>query len=671
MKTNTRWVAQTATAASVCLFIALLASTARAQDAAQVGIVSNVKVLSDKSEDVSSPEAWKKTYIKDGMSDEDKALAIWKTIVKYRHQDGPPNEGLGGGGNVHDPLKTINVYGYGMCCCAASNIEALARYAGFPARGRIINQHSVPEVWYDGSWHLLDASLMCYFRNKDGKVASVDEIKQSIAEWKKDHPEIKNDADLKKFSKDEGWKNGPTVLATNQFYDKNGINDAGWHGWWSNVTEYNYKVQGNNKIVVPPDTNGAFNVYDYGGMLGYQVNVQLREGEKLTRCWFNKGLVVNGTNPGLIGGDRKALGFQKRLGDLAPGRIGNGVREYDVLSDSKLALDSLAYENLTAEGGKLRVADASKPATLVINMPCSYVYLNGEMNATPVVGDGGSVVASISLNNGLDWTELAKFDKSGAQKIDLKSQVFCKYAYRVKLVLSGAGTGLDALKLSNDFQHSQAPLPVITAGENKITFNAGAQEGTITYEGNMSPSEVSLGQLSYLDFHPVVNDLGKDKIIVGGTGKGDITFNLATPGDMTRLRFCSHYRCRDQTGRDYWDVEASFDGGKSFTKLTRLDQGQPANVRYVVFDQVPAGTRAAQLRFSGCQGNTTCMFDLRIDADYKEPAGGFRPVKVTYVWSEAGQEKKDEHVCRTPDDAWVINCAPGTVAKSYMVELAK
>ena len=49
-----------------------------------------------------------------------------------------------------------------MCCCAAADIEGLARYIGMPARGRIINNHSVPEVWYDDAWHLLDASLMFY-----------------------------------------------------------------------------------------------------------------------------------------------------------------------------------------------------------------------------------------------------------------------------------------------------------------------------------------------------------------------------------------------------------------------------------------------------------------------------------------------------------------------------
>src|ERR1043165_2625002 len=84
--------------------------------AADVAVVSHVKGMSDKNqEDVTSPEAWKATVIKPGMTDQEKAIAIWRTVTKYRHQASPPDEGSS---SVHDPIKTFNVYGYGQCCCA-------------------------------------------------------------------------------------------------------------------------------------------------------------------------------------------------------------------------------------------------------------------------------------------------------------------------------------------------------------------------------------------------------------------------------------------------------------------------------------------------------------------------------------------------------------------------
>ena len=39
------------------------------------------------------------------------------------------------------------------------------------------------------------------------------------------------DSKLRKFATDGGWKQGPPLLAkAEQFYGKDGVNDAGWHG---------------------------------------------------------------------------------------------------------------------------------------------------------------------------------------------------------------------------------------------------------------------------------------------------------------------------------------------------------------------------------------------------------------------------------------------------------
>jgi hypothetical protein len=158
------------------------------------------------------------------------------------------------------------------------------------------------------------------------------------------------------------------------------------------------------------DGKPASNVYDYGGILGYKVNVQLREGEKLTRNWFNKGLHIN-MDQGDAGNfdllkSRRNLGFQQKLGDLAPGRVGNGTLEYDVpMADGKFRLGALTADNLDAKA--LRVADAAKSGVLVIRMPSSYVYLGGELSFKPVLGEGGSIAVSFSDNNGLDWKPLA------------------------------------------------------------------------------------------------------------------------------------------------------------------------------------------------------------------------------------------------------------------------
>src|SRR5271155_4952957 len=146
--------------------------------------LNNLKVLSDKIDDVTTVENILKSFVKLGMSDAERSKAIWTAAVKYRHQTSPPNEFLAPDWETHDPVKIFNVYGYCMCCCCSSLVEALNREDGREARGRILNGHSVPEVKYGGGWHMFDGSLITFFPRPDnGVAASVDEIAVAVADW--------------------------------------------------------------------------------------------------------------------------------------------------------------------------------------------------------------------------------------------------------------------------------------------------------------------------------------------------------------------------------------------------------------------------------------------------------------------------------------------------------
>jgi hypothetical protein len=97
-----------------------LSALAAAKETAKPAVVCNIRVLSDKVEDVSSLEAWKKSFIKDGMSDQEKALAIWRSVAAYTGDTSPPKEFLTWEEGVDDPIKDFNVYGYHLCNDLAS-----------------------------------------------------------------------------------------------------------------------------------------------------------------------------------------------------------------------------------------------------------------------------------------------------------------------------------------------------------------------------------------------------------------------------------------------------------------------------------------------------------------------------------------------------------------------
>src|SRR5690242_14282791 len=99
-----RWV--------MALMVFMLAGLVHAEG---VGIVTNVKVTSDKVVDVSSLEDWKRNTIKPGMTEQEKAIAIFRTVVGFEHEVDAPQEFIQFGGAVADAIKTFNVYGYNLC----------------------------------------------------------------------------------------------------------------------------------------------------------------------------------------------------------------------------------------------------------------------------------------------------------------------------------------------------------------------------------------------------------------------------------------------------------------------------------------------------------------------------------------------------------------------------
>jgi hypothetical protein len=52
-----------------------------------------------------------------------------------------------------------------------------------------------------------------------------------------------------------------------------------------------------------------------------------------------------------------------------------------------------------------------------------------------------------------------------------------------------------------------------------------------------------------------------------------------------------------------------------------------------------------------------------------QPHGGFRPVKVTYVWEEDSVERRDIHIAATPQDSYKMVCRAQPVMKSIALEL--
>jgi hypothetical protein len=85
-------------------------------------------------------------------------------------------------GEVLDPLKLMNSYGFGLCYQIAPVLEAAWRAGGFEdARAWFLTGHTVAEVYYDGAYHHYDSDMMGYTTTgrgpaKQSPVASVHQL---------------------------------------------------------------------------------------------------------------------------------------------------------------------------------------------------------------------------------------------------------------------------------------------------------------------------------------------------------------------------------------------------------------------------------------------------------------------------------------------------------------
>ena len=462
--------------------IVLSAVPARAQSPerpAGGGRVNQLKVLSDKIDDVTTVENIVKSFAKPGMSDQDRSKALWTAIVKYRHQTAPPNEHIAGDWEAHDPVKIFNVYGYCMCCCCSAMVEALNREDGRETRGRILNGHSVPEVRYRNGWHMFDTSLITYFpRPADGIVAAVDEIAASIADWYAKHPGYQKNGDkiFQLMRKDgwTGWKSeGPRLLAHCPYY-RAGYLPARTHGWDATMSEYDRKSE----------------VYEYGYHVGHRAVFSLRPGESFVREAGNRGLHINmDVDPNWDGLKARApendLVYLK---DFFPGYRGGvaaiGVHRYAPnLAAGDLALGAEVFDNLASGGSRpLRVKNPGRAGVAVVPMISPYVYLGGKLR---LKADGRSagdkLTVSISTNNGRTFAPIysATLERPTEATVDLKDKILRRYAYWLRFELTG-GAGLSAIQVENDFQHAPRTLPWLGKGKNTITVAADADPAIAT-----------------------------------------------------------------------------------------------------------------------------------------------------------------------------------------------
>jgi hypothetical protein len=101
--------------------------------------------------------------VQPGMTDREKAFALWFQEIRHRYHWGGDNAELG------DPVKVFNVYGHNTCGNDSICLAGLWRRAGMKVTPARLVGHCVSQAFFDGRWSLFDGDMHCMYLLRDNQ----------------------------------------------------------------------------------------------------------------------------------------------------------------------------------------------------------------------------------------------------------------------------------------------------------------------------------------------------------------------------------------------------------------------------------------------------------------------------------------------------------------------
>ncbi len=101
-----------------------------------------------------------------GMTDGEKARALWFQEIQHRHHT------LGDNSEVGDPVKVFNIYGYNTCGNDSITLATLFQVAGLKAAPVRAMGHCISQAFYDNAWHFLDGDQHSIYLLRDNQTVA-------------------------------------------------------------------------------------------------------------------------------------------------------------------------------------------------------------------------------------------------------------------------------------------------------------------------------------------------------------------------------------------------------------------------------------------------------------------------------------------------------------------
>jgi hypothetical protein len=104
--------------------------------------------------------------VRPGMTEREKAFALWFQEIRHRYHWGGDNTELG------DPVKVFNVYGHNTCGNDSICLAGLWRRAGLRVTPARVVGHCVSQAFFDGRWNLFDGDMHSMYLLPDNQTVA-------------------------------------------------------------------------------------------------------------------------------------------------------------------------------------------------------------------------------------------------------------------------------------------------------------------------------------------------------------------------------------------------------------------------------------------------------------------------------------------------------------------
>jgi hypothetical protein len=532
-------------------------------------------------------------------------------------------------GEVLDPMKLLNSYGFGLCYHIAPLLEAVFEAGGFTdARVWFLTGHTVAEVFYDGSYHYFDSDMMGYnvagngpFRGKP--VASVRDIERN--------PEILL-----------GKLESPTVV-------RKGEVDEPWYP--ADVREA--AIDGLASLFTSTNDNYLFRHTRYSR--GHDMSFVLRRGEKVTRYFGPE-------EPGLFYLPYAFDGehWQEFPKEIASYRIRTPDGPRSQKDDRLWATGRIEYSPPAIPTDRV----------LIYDMPSPWVIIDASMRMRLDLPSSDSSISIETSVDGEHWDQASELQGPFQGEWKVEPRVITKttngrltavsgtYGYKVRINRRGPVTApIEALTFVTRFQVNPRTLPALATGENRMTWTS----PQATYRKRIP---VSLKRIRTEGFQ-YVEENGQEFLLPRET-EGEAIIAISAEGrPLTGLQAGARFlELRDGLAPDKLTAETrrtsfttrrggawiewslspegpwtplwAFDANPEWLDGEKIGRTLIWPEAFAATDNLPQGTTTAFVRF---RSNGSAVDGIRLAAVARgDPPSGL--VRITHRWTENGVERE-------------------------------